>query len=62
MTFGASLLLIAAGAILKFAVAPYVLSHSINLNVVGVVLMVVGIIGFVLALFYSSYWRRTYAP
>jgi preprotein translocase subunit Sss1 len=62
MTFGASLLLIAVGAILKFAVNPYVLSHSVNLNVVGVVLMVVGVIGFVLALFYTSYWRRTFAP
>jgi hypothetical protein len=48
MTIGASLFLIAVGAILKFAVtATFV---GIDLQVVGVILIVIGLIGFVLGL------------
>ena len=48
MTIGASLFLIAVGAILKFAVtATFV---GIDLQVVGVILMVIGVIGFVIGL------------
>lgn len=45
MTIGTSLLLIAIGAILKFAVTWTV--AGINLHVAGVVLMIVGAIGLV---------------
>jgi|SoiMetStandDraft_2_1073263.scaffolds.fasta_scaffold1554008_2 Domain of unknown function (DUF6458) len=48
MTIGASLFLIAAGAILKFAVTATV--AGIDLQVVGVILMIVGGVGLVLGL------------
>jgi len=57
MRLGASLFLIAVGAILKFAVTKQV--SSINVNTVGVVLMVVGIIGLVLSLLFMTVRRRT---
>jgi Domain of unknown function (DUF6458) len=48
MTIGVSLFLIAAGAILKFAVTASV--AGIDLQVVGVILMIVGAVGLVLGL------------
>lgn len=48
MTIGTSLILIAAGAILKYAVTWHV--AGIDLHVVGVILMIVGIVGLVLGL------------
>jgi hypothetical protein len=60
MTLGTSLFLIAAGAILKFAVTWTV--AGIDLHVAGVVLMVVGIVGLLvgLALLFSD--RRVVPP
>ena len=55
MGIGTSLLLFAAGAILKYAVTADV--SGINLDTVGVILMIVGAIGFVLSLF----WMTLYA-
>ncbi len=53
MTIGSSLFLIAAGAILKYAVTAHV--GGIDVQVVGVILMVVGVVGLVLGLvMYSS--------
>jgi len=57
MRIGASLFLIAVGAILKFAVTKQV--TGVNVNTVGVVLMVVGIIGLVLSLLFMTTRRRT---
>ena len=57
MRLGASLFLIAVGAILKFAVTKQV--SGVNVNTVGVVLMVVGIIGLVLSLLFMTARRRT---
>jgi hypothetical protein len=57
MRIGASLLLIAIGAILKFAVTKHV--NGIDLQTVGVVLMVVGAVGLVLTLILMSVRRRT---
>jgi Domain of unknown function (DUF6458) len=54
---GASLVLIAIGAILKFAVTTSV--TGVNLSTVGVVLMVVGIVGLVLSIVLASTARRT---
>lgn len=45
MRLGASLFLIAVGAILKFAVTKSV--QGIDLGVVGVVLMIVGVVGLI---------------
>ena len=56
MTIGASLLLIAVGAILKFAVTATL--SGVDLQIIGVVLMVVGIVGLVLGLVLSTRRRR----
>jgi Domain of unknown function (DUF6458) len=52
---GVGLFLIAAGAILTFALGDDVLG-TVNVDVVGVILMVVGLVGLVLSvLFWSSF-------
>jgi hypothetical protein len=57
MRIGSSLVLIAIGAILKFAVTTSV--SGISLSTVGAVLMVVGIAGLVISLVLASTARRT---
>jgi len=57
MRIGSSLVLIALGAILKFAVTASV--SGLSLSTVGVVLMVVGIAGLVISLFVATTARRT---
>jgi hypothetical protein len=57
MRIGASLVLIGIGAILKFAVTKQV--NGINVQTVGVVLMVVGVIGLLITLVLLSVRRRT---
>ena len=65
MGMGIGLILIAVGAILTWGVTDT--SRAINLDAVGVILMVVGAIGFILSMmFWSSFWgpgyfRRSYA-
>jgi hypothetical protein len=56
MTFGSSLLLIAVGAILRYAVTATV--SGVNLQVVGLVLMIVGVVGLVLSLLWVGVWSR----
>ena len=61
MGFPVSLLLIAVGAILTWAVNKS--PNGLNIHVVGVILMIVGIVGFLLSLvwwdrFGLGYWRR----
>jgi hypothetical protein len=51
---GTSLLLIAVGAILRFAVT--VTSTGFNIHTIGVILMIVGVVGLVLSLFFWSTW------
>lgn len=62
MGFGSSLFLIAAGAVLRFAIT--VQTDNVNLHTVGVILMVIGVIGVVLSLLFWDSWggwrRRTY--
>lgn len=57
MRIGASLFLIAVGAILKWAITDEV--NGVNLTTIGVILMVVGVIGLVLSLILASMRRRT---
>jgi len=57
MTIGGSLFLIAVGAILYFAVTAEL--AGIDLQTVGLILMIVGVIGLVLGLFMNA--RRTSA-
>jgi hypothetical protein len=59
VTIGTSLLLIAVGAILKFAVTVHV--AGIRLETVGVILMIVGVLGLVLGL-YLLQRGRSYSP
>ena len=54
MAIGTSILLIAIGAILKFAVN--VDTDGFNLNTIGVILMVVGILGLLISLLMGSLW------
>ena len=54
MGAGVSLLLIAAGAILTWAVTATV--SGLNIHTVGVILLVVGIVGLMLSLVFWSSW------
>jgi Domain of unknown function (DUF6458) len=56
MSFGTSLALIAAGAILRYAVTATV--SGIDLQVVGLVLMIVGVVGLVFSLLWFGVWAR----
>ena len=66
MGLGVSLFLIAVGAILTWAVNASV--SGLELNTIGVILMIVGVIGLVLSMIFWSSWggfggtarRRTY--
>jgi hypothetical protein len=57
MRIGASLFLIALGAILKYAVTKHF--NNIDVQTMGVILMVVGIVGLLIELFLWSNRRRT---
>lgn len=50
----ASLLLSAAGAVLIWAVSAT--TSGVNIHTVGVILLIVGIVGFVISLFFWSTW------
>jgi len=54
MGIGVSLILIAAGAIMTWAVN--VSSSGFNINTVGIILMVVGAVGLLLSLMFWSSW------
>jgi hypothetical protein len=54
MGIGTSIFLIAVGAILKFAVTASV--SGVDLDVVGVILMIAGGIGLLVSLFWMTIW------
>ena len=56
MTIGSSILLIAVGAILKWAVTAHV--KGVDLQTVGTILFVLGILGLVLSIAYTFRARR----
>lgn len=63
MGLGTSLFLIAVGAILKFAITTT--AHGVNINTIGVILMIVGAVGLIISLFYMTMWadrRRQTVP
>lgn len=60
MSIGASLFLIAIGAILRYAITASV--SGIDLQTVGLILMLVGIIGLVLSIVYMIVATRPPAP
>jgi hypothetical protein len=62
MGIGTSIFLIAAGAILKYAVT--VRTQGFNLNTIGMILMIVGALGLLVSLLFWNSWggfrtRRT---
>jgi hypothetical protein len=60
MTIGTSIVLIAIGAILKWAVTAHV--SGIDLQTAGTVLFVVGIVGLILAVAYTFWWANRTRP
>ena len=55
MGIGSSLFLIAVGAILYFAVDADI--SGLEISTVGIILMIIGIIGLVISLFFFGGWR-----
>jgi uncharacterized membrane protein YbhN (UPF0104 family) len=56
MTFGASILLIVVGAILRFAT--HVHTKGFNLHTIGLILMIAGAVGLVIAIWQWAVWSR----
>jgi hypothetical protein len=54
MGIGVSLVLVAVGAILRFATTASV--HGFNIQTVGLILIIVGAIGFVISLIFWGSW------
>jgi hypothetical protein len=54
MGFGTSIVLIAAGAILRFAVS--VTTTGFNLHTIGLILIIVGVLSLVLSIMFWSTW------
>jgi hypothetical protein len=60
MGIGTSIFLIAVGAILRFAVADVI--EGVALGTVGLILMIAGVIGLLVSLFYASMLRNRGPP
>lgn len=62
MGIGTSIFLIAVGAIFRYAITAEV--AGIKIDTIGLILMVVGVIGLLISLFYMTVWsrRRTVEP
>jgi hypothetical protein len=56
MGIGTSIFLIALGAILRWGVADAI--EGVNLAVIGLILMVVGVVGLLVSLFYANLFTR----
>ncbi|MGH9293930.1 MAG: hypothetical protein ACRD0B_01250 [Acidimicrobiales bacterium] len=54
MGVAAGIIIFAIGAILKFATTVY--SSNFNIQDVGIILMIVGAVGFVISLFFLASW------
>lgn len=59
MRIGGSLLLIAIGAILKFAVHPSGNTHGFDVPTIGIILIIVGAIGLIVTAIWMFSRRRT---
>jgi hypothetical protein len=55
MSIGSSVFLIAVGAILRYAVTATV--SGISIQTIGLILMLAGVLGLILSLFYLLAWR-----
>ena len=58
MTVGVSLILIAVGAILVWGVSAE--AEGLNVDAIGVILMIVGFVGFLISLVFWSEWSPVY--
>ncbi|WP_210491509.1 hypothetical protein [Patulibacter sp. SYSU D01012] len=56
MTYGTALLLIAVGAILRFAVTAH--TDGFSIQTAGTILMVIGVVGLVIAFLWDAVWAR----
>ena len=56
MTIGAAIVLIAVGAVLKWAVTAHV--SGFDIQTAGTVIFVVGLVGLVLAILHTFWWSR----
>jgi hypothetical protein len=56
MTIGAAIVLIAIGAVLKWAVTAHV--NGFDIQTAGTVVFIVGLVGLVLAVMYTFMWSR----
>jgi hypothetical protein len=56
MTIGASLLLIAAGAVLKWAVTAH--ANGFDIQTAGTIIFIVGLVGLPVALLYTLWWEE----
>jgi Zn-dependent protease with chaperone function len=56
MTVGAAIVLIAVGAVLKWAVTAHV--SGFDIQTAGTVVFIVGLVGLVLAIMYTFWWSR----
>lgn len=54
MALGTALFLIAVGAILRFAITAT--THGVDIQTIGVILMIVGGVGLIISLFWMSVW------
>lgn len=63
MKIGAALVLLAVGAILRFAITT-TSTHGINVRTIGDILMIVGVLGLVLSVLVWAPWSRraSYPP
>jgi len=56
MTIGAAIVLIAVGAVLKWAVTAHV--NGFDIQTAGTVVFIVGLLGLVLGIMYTFWWSR----
>lgn len=61
MRIGAALVLLAVGAVLRFAIAT-TSTHGFNIQIIGDIMMVVGALGLVLWLIVWAPWARSRRP
>ena len=61
MRIGAALVLLAVGAVLRFAIA-ITSTHGANVHTIGDILMIVGVLGLILWLIVWAPWTRARRP
>ncbi len=59
---GISIFLLAVGAVLDFAVTANPNQHGVNINTVGVILMIVGAFGLVISIVFMSFGSTWSGP